>query len=143
MLIQQLNRTDAEKVFGAFKNISGSSMAADIPAFLDTGTPDGNRITSAPAAGANQFVVGLVDSAISNNDFGLVQTYGYRATSSVFRTNTSIAIGAKLAPVASQSYLATFAAGDGKGDGMFAVMETVQSSAASTTASAKIHIRCM
>lgn len=112
MRIQQLNRTDAEKVFGAYTNVEGSSIPADAVVQLDVSTSaDGNRVVQ-PNTNELNAVVGVADAAIANSAVGLVQMYGYRGTSKILLTNTSHAVGVKLVAVAGQDYLATSASGD-------------------------------
>jgi hypothetical protein len=142
MLLQQLNRNDAEKVFIIVKNLEGATMPKDSAAqmLIDT-TMDGNRACQ-PNTGELDFFLGIVDAAIVSLDFGLVQIYGYRATSKVFQTDTSRAAGSKMVPVAGADYIIYAAAGDGR-DGFLALGEDVATSATSATISKKIFIRAM
>lgn len=113
MKIQQLNATDAEKVFGAFTNREGGTIAADAVVQLDftAATLDGNSIVQ-PNTGELNAVVGINDASLANGASGLVQLYGYRGTSKILLTNTTQAAGAKLVAVAGQDYLASSASGD-------------------------------
>ena len=142
MLFQQVNRTDAEKVFGVYTAVG--ALAADMPVCLDisaTGNVTGYHISSATAA-ALDCVVGVTDAAFTASAVGLVQLYGYRATSLVLITDTSYAAGVKLVPVDQKSYLQYVTTADGR-DGHFAALVSISTSSASKTGSAKIFIRCL
>ena len=139
MLIQQLNRTDPEKVFIVVKNAEGSEIKKDAVVQLDISTDiDGNRAVQ-PNSNELNAVIGLADKAIADGAFGLVQCYGYRASSIVFQTDTSIAAGVKLVAVAGQNYAQSSASGDL----LLVLCESVASSSASATISKKVHIRMM
>jgi hypothetical protein len=110
MKVQQLNATDAEKVFGAFS--AASAVAADAVVQLDiTTTVNGNAVVQPATAGLNA-VVGIADAAIAAGGVGLVQLYGYRGTSKILLTDTTQAAGARLVAVNAQDYLRSSATGD-------------------------------
>lgn len=141
MLFKTVGIANAETAFGFYTNSEGSTIAIDsVVALYDT-TPDGNAIC-APNTNFLDLVIGVADAAIVNGDIGRVQTYGYRATSICYIQSTSYAAGCKMVPIAGAVYLNSVAAGDGR-DGLFALLEDVVSSAATTTISKKIFIRCM
>lgn len=140
MIFMKINRTNAERVFGVYTNAEGSTIPADAVCQLDISTDvDGNRIVQ-PNTNELDAVIGVAHASIATSGVGLVQIYGYRATSKVFRTDTSQAAGLKMVPVAGQDYLASVAAGDGR-DGLFVLVQSISTS--TTTTSLKIHIRCM
>ena len=139
MLIQSINRDDADKVFVSVKNAEGSALPVDSMVQLDLTTDiDGNRVVQPNSAETNA-VVGMLDEALAIGAYGIAQSYGYRASSVVFQTNTSIAKGVKLVPVAGQNYVASSASGDL----LVVLCESIASSTASATISAKVHLRMM
>lgn len=139
MLIQPLNREDADNVFIAVRNVEGTTLPVDSVVALDLSTDiDGNRVVQ-PNTNELSATVGVLDAALADDAYGLAQTYGYRASSIVFQTNTTIAKGVKLVPTAGQNYFASSASGD-----LLAVLcETIATTGASATISAKVHLRLM
>ena len=149
MLFKRLNRTDAERVFSVFKANAAGIAADDVVALeLTAASLDGVNITGPVSTTDinNLFsVVGIADAAIANGAYGLVQIYGYRSTSRVLQTGTSLTAGLTiLAPVAAQDYLSSGATVPGGYLPAFVLLNS-QSSApgANSTVSAKIFIRTM
>lgn len=139
MIFPALTRTDPEKVFGAFKNAEGGTINADDVCQLDISTAvDGNRIVQ-PNSNETNAVIGIAHTSIADGEVGLVQLYGYRGSSRVFQTDTTIAAGVKLVPTAGAARLQSSASGDL----LFVLLESVATSSASATISKKIHIRCL
>lgn len=144
MQFQQLNRSDPEKAWGIFGNSSGSTIPVDAAVALDltTASMNGNNVLQPTTAGLG-VVVGLADASIASGGFGLIQLYGYRASSVIFQTNSSYPAGARLVPVNAQNYLNTnSSSGDGL-QGWFHLLASVASASASGTVSAAVHIRAM
>jgi hypothetical protein len=136
MLFQQLNRADAEKVFGIFKNVKGSATVAGDVVVLDISTDvDGHRVDQ-PATASLNAVVGISDSAIADDGYGLVQIYGYRGAANVKRTNTTQAAGLALIPSNGVDYLVSTSAGP-----HFVLLESLATS--TDPVSAKVHVRAM
>ncbi len=84
MLIQQLNRTDAEKIQLIVKNVDGSGsittgMGAALVATAGSGDGIGAVKTTATAGNAANFC-GVAVSDIPINGFGLVTAWGYAAS---------------------------------------------------------------
>jgi hypothetical protein len=79
MLFQQLNRSDAEKVFVMVKNIKGSACSAYYPVFYDTADAtnglDGHAVSGA-RTGQEFLFAGIPQAAIADDAHGLVQVYG-------------------------------------------------------------------
>lgn len=137
MIFQQLNASDAEKVFGLYS--AAGAVAADAVVQLDiTTTVNGNAIVQPATAGLNA-VVGICDAAIAASGTGLVQLYGYRGTSKIFQTDTSVAAGARLVAANAVDYLRSSATGDL----LFVLLENIATSSASATISKKILIRAL
>ena len=96
--------------------------------------------------------MGIVDAAIADQDFGLVQVYGYRSSSQVFQTGTTQAAGLPLVPGNAVSYLQTSGTSITSSVAlstythfpfMAALVSSVASAAASATVSPAIFIKAM
>lgn len=152
MLFQRLNRSDPERVFIVAR--ASEAVAADDAAIWETASAsvDGVRVRL-PDTGHSGSVVGVFDAAISDAAYGLVQVYGYRTTSRVFQTNTSqdtgvllaVSLGAASGGTALQSVASstTSNADVVARYPFFVLAETIASSSASATISAKIFIRML
>ena len=102
MLFQRVSRANAEKVFLVAKNVSGSTATAGYPLVFDVGASvDGVRVTRASATDVQAFA-GIADSDIANNDYGLLQVYGYRSSIAIYASTGSSVAGDNLVCVASQ-----------------------------------------
>lgn len=149
MIFQRINLNDPERVFMVM-TANEADIAANDAAQLEmtAASVDGVKIVQ-PNTGELFGFVGIVDAAIANGSAGLVQVYGYRSTSKVFQTNTSIAVGVPLVPVAGQDYLSSVASSTTSSSNVtaqpiFAVLlETITDSAGSATVSRKVFIRAM
>lgn len=96
MLIQQLNRTDAEKVQLIVKNVDGGgSITTGLGAVLvQTGASiDGLSAVRSTAALWKGFV-GVAQQDIAINGFGLVTAWGYANSVAISNVGTSITITA-------------------------------------------------
>lgn len=102
MLFQRVNRTDAEKIFAIFKNVSGSTITAGYSAVFDVGANvDGIRVTQASATDLQAYT-GVANADIANNAHGLFQIYGYRASVFIFSSTGSSVSGDNLISVADE-----------------------------------------
>ena len=139
MIFQRLNRTDPERVFMVMR--SNETMAADDAVALETNSDsiDGVRVRL-PDTGLLHTFIGIADAAITSGNYGLIQVYGYRSTSRVFQTNTSIDTGVVITPVAGAAYVQSFASSNVP---YGVLLETIVSSSVSNTVSRKIFIRAM
>jgi hypothetical protein len=150
MLFQRLSRSDPERVFVVLQNNEGATIAKDDACQLELNSAsiDGVKIRQ-PDTGNLFAFVGIADAAMASGDFGLVQVYGYRSSSKVFQTDTSIDTGQALVPVAGAAHLATVASSTTSSANVtlqpvFAVLgESVATSTASATISKKVFIRGM
>lgn len=148
MLFQRVNRNDPERVFVAV--LSNETCAADDACIWETASAsiDGVKVRQ-PDTGLLHAFVGIADAAITSGQYGLVQVYGYRSSSRVFQTNTSQDTGVALVPTAGAAYMASVATSTTSSANVtlqpvFAVLaETIASSSASATISAKLFIRAM
>ena len=80
MRIQQLNKSDPEKIFLAIRNMSGATMTAHGAACLDCATTVDGVSAIEPATGSLGGWVGIIDRDIANTGYGKVQAWGYRAS---------------------------------------------------------------
>ena len=155
MLFKRLVREQPESIFVVVQNNigSGTALAKDMPTQMDITTAvDGVKAVTPTAAGAWCFM-GVVDAAIPDQDFGLVQVYGYRSSSQVFQTGTSQPAGLPLVNSAAASYLLstassyTFASNTTVSVTQFpymaALLASIASSAASATISVPVFLRCL
>lgn len=96
MLIQQLNRTDAEKVQIVVKNVDGGgSITTGLGvALVQTGASiDGISAVRSTAALWKGFV-GVAQQDIAINGFGLVTAWGYANSVQISNVGTSITVTA-------------------------------------------------
>jgi len=101
VIIQRVNRTEAEKVFIIVENASGGTLSGNHPvAFTTTAASvDGLKVL-APASGQVQTFVGHMDADLGDTEYGLAQVWGYRDSVAIFATGTSgtVAVGIALGP---------------------------------------------
>lgn len=114
---------------------------------------DGVRVRQ-PDTGHAGSIVGIIDADITDGSYGLVQVYGYRSTSKVFQTNTSQDTGAFLEASLGAAHLSSYASSltiasnttvsvTYRPGPYFILGETIASSAASATISAKVFVRTL
>lgn len=148
MLFKRVNRDQPEQVF--ISVLCNQTNAKDDACIWETASAsiDGVKVRQ-PGTGLLYGFVGIADSAINSGDYGLVQVYGYRSTSKVFQTNTSQDTGLALTPTAAVAYMASAATSTTSSANVtqqpiFAMLgETIASSSASATISAKLFIRAL
>jgi len=151
MIFQRVNRSDPERVFIIAKNTEAATLNADDGAAWATASAsvDGVAIRQ-PDTGHSASVVGIVDAAITDGNFGLVQVYGYRSTSRVFQTNTSQDTGAFLEQSLGAAHLSSYVTTavsnttvSHKPGPYYVLAESIASSSASATITAKLFTRCL
>lgn len=100
MQLQTVNRTDAEKIFGAFTNAAGATITTGYAVAFTTvvASLDGNKAVL-PAAGSDRTFAGISTSDVADNAVGLYQAYGYCGSVFYFAeaTSVSLAVGAHAA----------------------------------------------
>jgi hypothetical protein len=102
MLFKRISRSSAETVFIVVKNVSGGTLTAGYSCVFDTGASvDGVRVTQATTA-ALQAYAGVADNDIANNDYGLIQVYGYRSSIRIYSSTGSSVAGDNLTVVNAQ-----------------------------------------
>ena len=140
MIFKRINRSSPEQVFAVFQANATGIAADDVVSLeLTAASVDGVKIVQ-PVAAQLGCVVGIADAAIANGDYGLVQIYGYRSTSRVAQTTSSLPLGAGLVAVAAADYLDSVTA-----SAFGHYFHLLQTTSANTlhTVSLKIFIRCM
>jgi hypothetical protein len=142
VIFQRVNRTDAERVFTIQQNVSASSMAANTVVVWDTSSSsDGVRVTT-PLASTLSCIVGITNAAIADSAYGLIQTYGFRATAVVVNhTSVPIVAGDSLIPVASAAHLARSTTGTGLSG--FVINAYAVATGSATTVNAPVFIRAL
>lgn len=146
MIGQRVNRGDPERLFMVFKNNEGATMPKDSVAQLDlrAGSADGVNIVQ-PNTAEQHAAVGIVDAALTDQSYGLIQVYGYRSTSLVNNSGTSVAVGLPLAAVAGSDVLSTVNTGAILTTffKMIAVLMESSTSSATSAVSLKIFVRAL
>lgn len=145
MIFKRVNRTDAESVFIVMQANEAGVAADDVVQLELTAASVNGVLVVQPNTGELNATVGIADAAIGNGAFGLVQVFGYRSTSRVLMTGTSLTLGVALGPVAGSDMLATAASvGPGAYLPAFVLIESAASApGADSTISKKIYIRMM
>jgi hypothetical protein len=102
MLFQQLNRSDSDKVYISVKNVEGATITAARAVSLVNTSTDGVNAVIADAAADFPGFVGFAKADIANNDYGLVQIFGFVDSILLSAEGTSITINAgdPIVPVA-------------------------------------------
>jgi len=155
MIFQRVNRTDPERMFIVARNSEGATLNKDDCCIWETASAsvDGVRVRQ-PDTSHSGSVVGIVDAAIADGAYGLVQVYGYRSTGRIFQTNTSQDTGAFLEASLGGAALSSYASSQTiasnttvsithRAGPYFVLAETIASSSASATISAKHFIRTL
>lgn len=99
MIFKRVGRTSAEKVYMVVQNVSGSTLTQGYSCVFDTGANvDGVRVTQASTTDVQAYA-GVADSSIANNDYGLIQVYGYNPSIYIYSSTGSSATGDNLVAV--------------------------------------------
>jgi hypothetical protein len=145
LIFKRVNRTDAESVFIVMQANETGVAADDVVQLELTAASVNGVLVVQPNTSELNATVGIADAAIANGGFGLVQIYGYRSTSRVLQTGTTLALGVALSPVAGSDMLATtVSVGLGAYLPTFVLLETATTAPGTdSTISKKVFIRCM
>lgn len=143
MLFKRVSRSSPETVFIVVKNVSGSTMTAGYSGVFDVGaSADGVRVTQASSTDLQAYA-GVADSDIANNDYGLMQVYGYRSSALIWSSTGSSVAGDNLVVTAAKWGVTPAAtAGTAKSFGFLCEAVTASSSSAFQT-TAKVFIRAL
>jgi hypothetical protein len=131
MLFQQLNRSDAEKVFIIGKNTSGSTVSAGAPLYFETdAVTDGNSVSAVNGLlEGTALFAGICHSSLPTATYGLIQTWGYRQSAYCSAASAGCAIGIPMIPVANQLYLTDSTSAAANNYNGVALMETIAAAA--------------
>lgn len=158
MRFQQLNRSDADKVFIICKNVSGATVSAGGAVYFDTADSTDGHAVSGARTNQSFLFAGIAKSSMADDAIDEVQVYGVASAYCVLATTTSAAaIGEQLIAVTSQTYLKQYASTDvftatssaawlgGSPFNFVTLMETFASaaSAQSTPALKKVFVRAL
>ena len=140
MLFKRISRSNPEVAYIVVQNVSGSTLTAGYSCVFDVGaSTDGVRVTQASSTDLQAYA-GVADNDIANNDYGLIQVYGYRSSVYIYSSAGTSASGDELTVVAAEWGLTPQAtSGDAKSFGF--LCEAVSGSSSSqyhTTAKAFI-----
>lgn len=139
MLLQRLNRSDAERVFIVVQNVTGSAIVAGDALTLDhVTTPDGVRAIKPTAANLN--LVGLAAAPIADTGYGLAQVYGLCTFASVIPDiTTAQAAGITLLPTTASHNLGGIAAKTVVSTGADTSQVTLLTTVATATTPARVN----
>jgi hypothetical protein len=99
MIFKKMSRNSPETAFIVVKNVSGSTITAGYSCVFDVGASvDGVRVSQADTVDLQAYA-GVADSDIADSAFGLVQVYGYRATTYIYSSTGSSVAGDNLVVV--------------------------------------------
>jgi hypothetical protein len=111
MILQTVNRSDAEKVWVNITNVDGATLTTHYPVHLMATDKNVTSVGTNEAAGRTNAClnpgsfIGLCNEDIPNNDVGEVQVHGYHESALIFRVvgSVTVACGAALGPGANAS----------------------------------------
>lgn len=92
MDIQRVNRTDAEKVYLHYRNMSGSQIAANEGVCLDMGTTVDGISSVSPVAASFLGWIGIADQDVADTEYGRAQAWGYRDSVLLSHEGTSVTV---------------------------------------------------
>lgn len=106
MLFRRISRVDPDQCFIVVQNNEGALLPTNATCQWEIASAslDGVKVRGVDT-GNLYAAAGIVDATIADQAYGLIQVYGYRSTSAVLTTNTSITTGVPLVGVAGQTYL--------------------------------------
>lgn len=105
MQIQQLDRSDPEKVYAAVRNVAGATQSAGAAVYFVVASADGISVSNAGTTRKWGFA-GILKSALADSSYGRAQVYGYCSAYMLLSSSTvSAAAGTQLNAVNSQNYL--------------------------------------
>ena len=145
MLFKRISRTAPEQIFVVVKNVSGGTLTSGYSCAWDLSAVDGVRVTQAATAFLQAYA-GVADADIANNDYGLIQVYGYRSSAYISRsTEAATAAGVTLEVLTGNWGLSPVGGAVSLGiSKSFAFLcEAVTSSASASYTTAKVFIRAL
>ena len=147
----KINRDIAEVIMVTVYNGEGATMAAGAAVCWDTSTDADGLLVRQPDTGKLWNFAGVLDASMASVSTipGLAQSYGYRSSALVFQTDTSMAAGLPLVPIAAKNYMDTTATATASSDAVVQqpiygfLVESVATSSASAARSTGIFVRAM
>lgn len=94
MDIQRINRTDAEKVYFHYRNMSGDTISGNAAVCLDLGTTIDGISSIAPASASFLGWIGIADADVADTGYGRTQVLGYRDSVLLSHEGTSVTVTA-------------------------------------------------
>lgn len=145
MLIQKVNRTDAEKVFINCRNVSAATLSAGAAVEWDVTTvTDGNAVTAAKSGSLAGLFAGVNDASLTDSSYGLVQVFGYRQSAYISGASAGLSPGTFLQPTAGILTDMTMSAATTSGHTYVALFETIAAAAGnSATLQWNVFIRAL
>ena len=133
MLFKTTSRTGPEQVFVAVRNTSGGSISANAPVFWETdAVTDGNAVSQNIDDTSFSLFAGITDSAMSDDDYGLIQVYGFRESCFASAASAGVAIGIPFIPVDGEDYLTNSTSSAAATFHFVTLMETIAADAANS-----------
>ena len=131
MQIAIVNRSNADKVFIAVRNISGTALSAGAAVDYDVVTAtDGNAVTASKSGAIVGLFAGITDATMADSAYGLAQVYGYRQSAYVSAASAGLIPGNFLYAVGGILTDATNSAAAASGFQKVVLFETIAASAA-------------
>jgi hypothetical protein len=94
MDLQRVNRSDAEKVYIHYRNMSGATINANAAVCLDLGTTIDGISSIAPASGSFLGWIGISNADVADTGYDRAQAFGYRDRILVSHEGTSVTVTA-------------------------------------------------
>jgi len=93
MIIQHgVNRTSAETVFIAYRNMSGATITANGGVCFDMGTTVDGVSSIKPASASFLGWIGIADKDVENTGYGIAQAWGYRDSVLLSHEGSSVTV---------------------------------------------------
>ena len=92
MQIQRVGRTEAEKVYVQYRNMSGATVTANGAVCMDMGTTVDGISSIAPASGSFLGWLGIADKDIEDTGYSRAQVFGYRDSILLSHEGTSVTV---------------------------------------------------
>jgi hypothetical protein len=94
MQIQRVGRSDPEKIYLQYRNMSGDTINNNAALVMDLGTTIDGISCVAPATASLLGWIGISDSNVGDTGYGRAQCWGYRDSILLSHEGTSVTIGA-------------------------------------------------
>ena len=112
MQFQQIDRSDAEKVYAAVYNVSGGTLSAGAAAYFIVASGDGISVSNAGTTRKWSFA-GIIKDALADSAYGRAQVYGACSAYMVLDDSAISAVpGNQLVAVNSNTYLKNASSAD-------------------------------